>query len=121
MVVTGSCNSAEDGVYTKVGVTANGRQIWHNTNGRWIYHDPDCNGFGMVARWIIDDSMPSTSRSSDLDEDGACTYSGRIESDASEIPTGTQTWRMYCGSESGWGDVALTITYQLADVYKVGL
>merc|ERR1712187_56813 len=81
-----------------------------NADDRYIYHDPDCNGQGTVARWIIDDSMPSMSRSSDLDEDGDCRYWGRIDSDSPMIPTGTQTWRIYC--TSAWTDNALTITYQ---------
>ena len=78
-VITGGCASLSavlDGVeYTAAGYTASGAPYYRDSSlSYYIYWDPDCNGAGEPARWIVDNEEPSTSASSDLDGDGQCAY-----------------------------------------------
>ena len=87
-VITGGCSTQPDvldgldGVeYAAAGYTASGAPYYRDSSlSYYIYWDPDCNGAGEPARWIVDNEEPSTSASSDLDGDGACDYTARIYS-----------------------------------------
>ena len=58
--------------------------------------------------WILDESVPSVTATSDLDSDGKCKYEGRIDSTSNTPPTGTNTWRVY--SDGSWADISVTLT-----------
>eukprot|EP00966_Prymnesium_polylepis_P275538 6366384-Prymnesium_polylepis.1 len=109
IVVSGVCPSqaAYDGTYTLQGIAGNGAPYYKNAAGRWLYHDLDCGGTGTAARWILDDSVPDGSRSSDLDNDEQCTYAGRLNTASAQPPLGTHAWRLLC--DGSWTNVALTL------------
>ena len=101
-MITGgfASNSAVlDGVeYAAAGYTASGAPYYRDSSSSvYIYWDPDCNGAGEPARWIVHALAPSTSATSDLDGHGACDYAARIYSeDSSSPPLGTETWKVGC-------------------------
>jgi len=77
----------------------------------YIYYDSDCDGEGdsSVARWVLDDSSPSTSALVDLDEDQECNYLARFDASSSTGgPPSSGMWYMYCGT-CGWIKVELTL------------
>ena len=125
--LSGACsgNSEIDDTYAPVNTTIDGRWYYHGqANGLYIYFDPDCDGLdGSISAqnaWLIDDDEPSTNAVSDLDGDAGCLSGGdgfkaRINDDGTEPPTGTQTWRMWCGSDEG-GVVNLALTVVLVGV-----
>ena len=112
-VITGGCASnsaALDGVeYAAAGYTASGAPYYRDSSSSvYIYWDPDCNGAGEPARWIVKDLAPSTSASSDLDGDGQCAYYAYINSeDSSSPPLGTETWKVGCDGSFTDNDLTL--------------
>ena len=89
-------------------VTADNRPIYQSEDGTiYLHFDKDCSGEGHPARWLFDTAKPSTTASSDLDEDGTCNYRGRIDSTGLLPPTGTAEWRLSCAGE--WTDVTLSL------------
>ncbi|EOD29606.1 hypothetical protein EMIHUDRAFT_113645 [Emiliania huxleyi CCMP1516] len=115
LMFTGGCalrSSALDNVeYVAVGYTYSGAPYFRDTSSSYyIYWDPTCNDTGSTARWIVDDDVPSTTASSDLDGDGKCSYWAHIDSDdSSSPPLGTATWRVYC--DGSWTDNDLTLAF----------
>ena len=87
--------------YTKQGTTASGAPYYKaDGSSFWLYWDPDCDGRGRPPLWILkfDDNAPSTTASSDLDEDSECQFSAYIRSaDSSSPPHGRFAWRVHCG------------------------
>eukprot|EP00966_Prymnesium_polylepis_P124523 2880079-Prymnesium_polylepis.1 len=98
IVVSGLCQAqyTHDGTYTLRGTAANGAPYYSNSDGRWLYHDPDCNGAGTVAMWMMNAIMPDISRSYDLENDGVCLFSAQYSSADLQPPMGTWTWQVYC-------------------------
>ena len=105
-----------DGQWAAAGWTAGGVPYYSHVNNSHtedvaIYWDPDCDGStgsSGTARWIIDDSIPSTTAASDLDGDQDCLYLARINSlDSSTPPRGTTTWQVFC--TGSWESNAITI------------
>ena len=97
------------GQYDLEGYTASGAPYYKKAGASTlhIYWDPDCDGGGGTARWILDSDAPSTSAAEDLDGDGSCNYNARIDSSASwSPPSGTSTWRIVCDGD--WIDNDLT-------------
>ena len=119
--LTGSCsNNIEiDDTYAPVNTTSDGRWFYEGqANGLFIYFDPDCDGAsGFVSAadaWLIDSDEPSRTAFSDLDGDGVCLNSGdgfkaRIADSGTEPPTGTQSWRIWCGTVTGVANTDLTV------------
>ena len=87
--------------YTKQGTTASGAPYYKaDGSSFWLYWDPDCDGRGRPPLWILkfDDNAPSTTASSDLDEDSECQFSAYIRSaDSSSPPHGRFAWRVHRG------------------------
>ena len=118
--LTGSCshNFEIDDSYDPVNTTNDGRWFYKGqAHGLYIYFDPDCDGaLGSISSadvWLVDSDEPSSTASADLDGDGACLNAGdgfkaRIVDSSAEPPTGTQSWRVWCGSD-GAVDTDLTI------------
>ena len=96
LLVSGGCHNGLGSTtalsFVVQGTTASGAPYYralHSGSAYWLYWDPDCNGgLGQVARWIVstDTDAPSTTAPNDLDGDGNCIYSGRIDSDDSSSP-----------------------------------
>lgn len=84
------------------GVTASGAPYLKAVGAdQYMYHDQDCDGIGNgTARWIIDSDLPSTDRTRDLDQDGACNYHARIDSSNISGPPVDGDWIVFCGN--GW-------------------
>ncbi|CAE7231529.1 unnamed protein product [Symbiodinium sp. CCMP2456] len=92
IVVSGHCEADTNGIY----VSSSNGTFYRADTDHYFYFDPDCDGHGAYARWILGTSPPNTSRSSDLDDDGACSYMAGIASQGTKPPMGTQMWRMLC-------------------------
>jgi hypothetical protein len=101
------------GQYTFVGHTASGAPYYNRQgSGYYIYWDPNCNGATSPPRWILDNSAPSITATSDLDNDGSCRYVARIHSlDKSTPPFGSNTWAVACISGQGLLENILTIAH----------
>ena len=101
LFIAGFCSqkAALAGRWDPVDMTRSGRWWYRNAiSGKTLYWDEDCNGQGYKPpRWIFDAQEPSTMALNDLDEDGACSYRGRVNSEALELPS--YTWNIFCGSE----------------------
>ena len=95
-----------EGEYTPAGWTASGAPYYvHGSN--YMYWDPEpcTNG---VARWIIDDTQPSATATSNLDGDPTCNYWARIDSAyVSSPPLGFNVWRVSIAGT--WTDVTVTL------------
>ena len=108
-VLTGMCSDQlpSEGEYTAVGWTASGAPYFRQgAAGNYMFWDPDCSGAGFPASWIIDSSQPSTTATSDLDDDLACTFFAFLNSaDFTSPPLGTSVWRVYCAGT--WTNVTL--------------
>lgn len=113
-LAAGGCSGSEvAGNYTYQGATLDGKPYYFggaDTN-RYIYHDADCGGSGTGdARWIVDDSKPSTTATTNLNgrNDGnQCWYKGRIASSSATPPAGTNGWRILC--DGTWTDVRVEV------------
>ena len=68
--------------YAAVAQTASGHWYFQGVSdpSGFIYYDPDCDGAGSSGRWVLDEDAPSTTRASDLDNDGDCQYSADLNS-----------------------------------------
>jgi len=101
-------------IFDFVGAAADGSPIYKARGlDEYIYHDADCDGAGNVtaARWVFDNSKPSSTATKDLDGDGKCTYHARLDSAlvGTSRPPASAEWSMYCGEASGWMKVGLTL------------
>lgn len=97
------------------GKTKDGRSFYRGVEdpGVYLYYDADCDGKGTIgAGWVFGGSRPSTTRDSDLDEDGACVILGDTSSTAHEVPVGVGVaFKLQnCTTGAGWATVPLTIT-----------
>jgi len=96
-------------VFDRVGMTANGSPFFKAQGQEaYIYYDANCAGLvdgKEKARWILDDSRPDTTRMMDLDGDGNCNYTARVNWDDGSRPPYTQEWLMMCGGK--WASVHL--------------
>ncbi|EOD08755.1 hypothetical protein EMIHUDRAFT_459945, partial [Emiliania huxleyi CCMP1516] len=93
--LTVASGAALDNVeYVAAGYTASGAPYYRASTSSfsYLYWDPDCNGNGFGANWIVDADQPSTTASSDLDGDGSCNFRAYINSYSSSPPLGTTTW-----------------------------
>lgn len=108
--VSGACakQSLLDSDFIPQGVTADNKLYYKSEDGSYyLYFDKNCDGKGSApARWIFDSSKPNTTAASDLDGDGKCSYSGRIDA-GSALPPESATWRLLC--EKGWTNIQMTI------------
>ena len=107
--ISGACsyNSEINDEYAPVNTTSDSRWYYQGQlYGLYVYFDPDCDGpNGSVSSqdtWLIDSDKPSSTATSDLDGDEACLNSGdgfkaRINNPGTEPPSGTRTWRVWCG------------------------
>eukprot|EP00932_Pfiesteria_piscicida_P016338 SRR837773.3266.p1 GENE.SRR837773.3266~~SRR837773.3266.p1 ORF type:complete len:307 (-),score=90.98 SRR837773.3266:80-865(-) len=98
-------------VFEAAGATRDGRPFYKARGQEtYIYYDADCDGNGTTqsARWLVDDTRPSTTASMDLDQDGQCQYHARIDSDDPHPPR-NEVWNVYCGGVSGWSEIELTL------------
>eukprot|EP00931_Biecheleriopsis_adriatica_P036279 TRINITY_DN20902_c0_g1_i3.p1 TRINITY_DN20902_c0_g1~~TRINITY_DN20902_c0_g1_i3.p1 ORF type:complete len:755 (+),score=116.15 TRINITY_DN20902_c0_g1_i3:91-2355(+) len=98
--LSGACDSSSllNDRYVYAGVTASGAPFFKSDSGVFMYHDQDCNDGGAAARWVLDVDEPETSKTRDLDEDGQCSYIGRMESEDTSGPR-SGNWRMTCGGD----------------------
>ena len=126
ITVSGGCSwatgSSGPRTYTYQGTTDSDAPYYKaDGSSWWLYWDPDCDGSGgssRPARWIFDNSAPNTTASSDLDGDGMCAYTSRIDSiDSTSPPQGLKTWRSVC--EGSWKYTEITIL-QLAPPPPLG-
>lgn len=89
-------NAEANGDYHQEGVTASGSPYYGSSAGEnFLYFDPDCNGAGEPARWIISSEAPNTSAAYALA--GACTYKARIDSVDPVGPPERGVWVVFCG------------------------
>jgi len=81
------------------GVTASGAPYFKAVEAdQYIYFDADCDNDGdSVARWVLDSDAPNTSVAVDLDQDGACNYHARIDSNDTTQPPMGGLWTVFCG------------------------
>jgi len=108
--LTGVCPFKEflDGLtFVQEGYTASGARYFKAAEAeQYLYHDYDCNGGGNgKKRWIIDENSPDPSQTEDLDQDGACNYHARHNSDDTYGPPAAGVWQIWCGVE--WVDAIL--------------
>mmetsp|Transcript_3610 Transcript_3610/g.8234 ORF Transcript_3610/g.8234 Transcript_3610/m.8234 type:complete len:330 (+) Transcript_3610:93-1082(+) len=101
-------------IFDFVGAAADGSPIYKARGlDEYIYRDADCDGAGNVtaARWVFDNSKPSSTATKDLDGDGNCTYHASLDSapGGTSRPPASAEWSMYCGEASGWMSVGLTL------------
>jgi len=101
-------------IFDVVSTAADGSPIYKARGvDEYIYHDADCDGAGSVttARWVLDNSKPSSTATNDLDGDGKCSYHARLDSAlvGKSRPPASAEWSMYCGEASGWMSVGLTL------------
>ena len=114
LVITGGCasqsNALDNVEYVAAGYTFSGAPYYRaSSSSSYIYWDPDCNSNGSGANWIVDNGLPSTTASSDLDSSGRCNFKAHIASDdSSSPPLGTATWSVWCDP---WTDTALTLAH----------
>jgi hypothetical protein len=103
LAVSGACSTSVNGAYVSEATTHDGRNYYKNGAGTYLYYDTDCDGgsgtFGKPF-WIFDSNKPSTTKANDLDGDGDCNFRGYIASTSSTVPTGANTWNMYCDGAS---------------------
>mmetsp|Transcript_3609 Transcript_3609/g.8231 ORF Transcript_3609/g.8231 Transcript_3609/m.8231 type:complete len:347 (+) Transcript_3609:93-1133(+) len=117
LMLGGACpyKAALNGLtFDVVGTAADGSPIYKARGiDEYIYHDADCDGAGNVtaARWVFDNSKPSSTATKDLDGDGNCTYHASLDSapGGTSRPPASAEWSMYCGEASGWMSVGLTL------------
>ena len=104
MTVGGACGpvSFVNGAYVLEGATADGRDYYANGVGQYLYYDPDCSGgaktwpYPASARWMIADTKPSTTATTDLAGDGAtCVNNAYLATTARTLPPNA-AWRMFC-------------------------
>lgn len=89
-------NAEANGDYHQQGITASGSPYYESSAGdNFLYFDPDCNGAGEPARWIITSEAPNASASYALA--GACTYKARIDSVDALGPPARGVWAVFCG------------------------
>lgn len=102
--------------FVSEGLTASGAPYFKAIGAeQYIYHDADCGGAGnSTARWVIDSDAPNASVLTDLDQDGACNYHARIESDLADVPPSEGNWSVFCGE--AWESHELTLEVVDADV-----
>eukprot|EP00966_Prymnesium_polylepis_P294882 6809402-Prymnesium_polylepis.1 len=98
-----SCSSQApnlDGAWTMQGTVGNGAPYYTRearTDTMLLYYDTDCGGAGNnPAAWILDFGTLDSSRSSDVDSDGTCYFSGYLLSSELSPPVGLRTWQIYC-------------------------
>ena len=105
--------------YTVEGTTKDGRAFYRGVAdaGRYLYYDADCRGKGTDSgRWIFDSNRPSTTKSSNLDGDGTCTFTASKTSTAREVPVGTGVeFRIVCTEGAGWATHPITIAAEAVD------
>jgi astacin len=108
--VSGVCEyMALDGIYRKRGKTKDERPWYEHVHGsKFLYFDNDCDGQSSHPRWIFDSQQPSDSAAHDLDGDGQCLYSARLNDQDKTAPLGKRDWRVYCGG-TGWEDLSVSI------------
>ncbi|CAE7252069.1 unnamed protein product [Symbiodinium sp. CCMP2592] len=112
VIISGHCELGVDGIYVSSGATSSGASFYTNDDGYFLYFDPDCDGLGTQAKWLIGTDLPNTTRSSDLDDDGACEFVAAIASastDPAGPPTGELSWRMRCEESFSDGSLRLEI------------
>jgi len=96
VVISGSCVDGINAVFTTSGTTSSGAPFFNSNTGYVLYFDPDCDGRGKPSRWIIGTNVINSTRSSDLDDDGACSFEAAMTSPTAEPPLGSMSWRMLC-------------------------
>lgn len=103
MSVSGACKrqSAVNGAYVLQGTTAGGRDYYLNGAGQYLYYDSDCSGGAKTwrypAKWLISDTKPSTTATTDLAGDGrTCLSNAYKATSAKTLPAGASVWRMFC-------------------------
>jgi len=101
LLATGGCGPTLDlGTLIPRGYTASGARYYKASSANvYLYFEPDCKGQGnSAARWVLDDTRPSTTAESDLDFNGDCLYLARRIANAvsSTAPLGSQVWRGTC-------------------------
>ena len=119
--VTGACSYSSDinDMYELVNSTSDGRWFYRGQYfGLFVYFDPDCDGpdgaVGAQDVWLIDSDEPSTVSFSDLDGGGKCLnngtgFSARINDAGTTPPTGTRTWRVWCGTSVESTDLSIVL------------
>lgn len=113
--VSSACDSLPDlnTSFIKQGVTADNKPYYQSKDGLYyLYYDKDCSGDGKhSARWIFDESKPSTTAISDLDGDSSCVFTGYISSGGA-IPPASAAWQLDCGGRGAFTKVPLTIAIE---------
>ncbi|CAK8987217.1 unnamed protein product [Durusdinium trenchii] len=115
LILSGACNdetASHNGRWTFQGSTVSGRAYYkHEDYEYYMYYDPHCDGsISTEGRWILGSTAPTTTASSDLDEDGTCFYHARYNVE-DLTPPERGLWRSYCWEVGqGWIDAAITIT-----------
>mmetsp|Transcript_37526 Transcript_37526/g.120823 ORF Transcript_37526/g.120823 Transcript_37526/m.120823 type:complete len:542 (-) Transcript_37526:188-1813(-) len=102
--LTGVCpykDFLEGLTFVEEGYTASGARWFKSAEDeQYVYHDYDCNGGGNgKKRWIIDENLPDVTQTEDLDQDGACNYHARHDSDDTYGPPTAAVWQIWCGVE----------------------
>jgi len=95
--------------YSLIGKTASEAPIYASADRvYYIYHDRHCDSEESSGRWIIDIDEPNRSAEADLDNDGDCSYLGKVMSeDKTGPPTGTKLWDIFC--DGAWQSLDITI------------
>jgi len=122
--LTGVCpykHFLEGLTFVEQGYTASGARYFKAAEDeQYLYYDYDCNGGGNgKKRWIIDENNPDPTLVEDLDQDGACNYHARYNSDDTYAPAREHVWQMWCGVE--WTDIVLHLDLLSNYTYDDGL
>lgn len=119
--LTGSCsyNSDINDIFEPVNTTADNRWYYQGqAHGSYIYFDPGCDGSsGLVSAadaWLIDSDEPSTTATSDLDDDGECLglgdgFKAQIFDFSAEPPVGHNIWKVRCGAGTVNTDLTIAL------------
>eukprot|EP00913_Durusdinium_trenchii_P028045 g26293.t1 len=118
LILSGACNdetASHNGRWTFQGSTVSGRAYYkHEDYEYYMYYDPHCDGsISTEGRWILGSTAPTTTASSDLDEEGKAWKTGLEQAGVLQdlTPPERGLWRSYCWEVGqGWIDAAITIT-----------
>jgi len=122
--LTGVCpykHFLEGLTFVEQGYTASGARYFKAAEDeQYLYYDYDCNGGGNgKKRWIIDENLPDVTQTEDLDQDGACNYHARHNSDDTYGPPRATVWQIWCGVE--WANTILHLDMVSNYTYDDGM
>ena len=98
------CNSDIHGTYVRAGTAASGAPYFkHSLRSYFIYWDESCDGINQTPKWIIDNSEPSTTATSNLDGEADCVVLAYYDStDNAFPPTSARCFAIPRGQPHFW-------------------